>query len=149
MKWVLSHLSDDHHKWLLQDANEQAQFTYNLQQHSIRIKGKSTRLFFLDVAGFFQKKVILRSEYGVALGDSPVTTNRTEGALSIIDFRAIYQWRQNALLLFDKNRNQLSTVIIEQSESLDKFEQFALLFSHAWIVYSNLQYKKAEDQLVA
>lgn len=149
MKWVLSHFSANHHKWVLQDANDQAQFSYNLQHHSIRIKGKSNRLFFLHITGFFQKKMTLHSEYGVILGETSVSTHNNEGTISISEFRFIYRWEGNTMLLYNKSRHLLSSVTVEQIETLDKFEQFALLFSQAWIVYSNLPQKKTEDLLVA
>jgi hypothetical protein len=148
MKWVLSHQSTDNHKWLLQDAPETAQFTYNLQNHSIRIKGKSSRLFFLEPSGFFQKKIVLRSEYGVVLAESPAAATK-EGTLLMNDLKYFFQWENSQLSLFDKNKNLVSSVAIEAADEMAREAQAVLLFCHAWLVYASQHPKTREDLLVA
>ncbi|HZH63683.1 MAG TPA: hypothetical protein VEY10_02250 [Flavisolibacter sp.] len=149
MKWVLSHQSYDHRKWMLQDTNEPAQLTYNLAHHSIRIRSKNIRLFFLEVSGFIQKKIQLLSEYGVVIGESRWGHTLNEGMLTMNNNKYFFEWENNVLSLFDKNKSLLSAVKNEHSEGMDKKERFALVFSLAWIVISNTPAKKIEDLLVA
>ena len=82
MKWVLSHQSAEHHRWILQTDNGIVPLTYNFSYRSIRVKSKTARLFFLEEAdGLFQKKVLLRSEYGVIMGEAQATHTAKGGTL--------------------------------------------------------------------
>ncbi|HUC82921.1 MAG TPA: hypothetical protein VMR70_18580, partial [Flavisolibacter sp.] len=99
----------------------------------------------LDVAGgFFQKKIVLHSEYGVVIGETAASTTNGGAVLSLNDFKFIYRWQNSDLLLYDKNGMQLSQVNIDPAEPLHKLEEYALLFSHAWFVSSNLSQSKAD-----
>jgi len=147
MKWVLSQQSLDHHRWLLQDAQEPAQFTFNHHHNSIRIKGKSNRLFFLEVKGLFQKKVLLRSEYGVVFGETQLVTQK-EVFILMNDQKYGYLWQDNQLTFLDKHRNVLSSFTIEQAQ-LHGLEKLALIFASAWILFANVNGRKSEDLLVA
>ncbi|HYO20900.1 MAG TPA: hypothetical protein VER36_00760 [Flavisolibacter sp.] len=149
MKWVLSHQSDDHHKWLLHEAHEPVQLTYNLSNHSLRIKSKNNRLFFLEITGFFQKKLLLRSEYGVVLGESSFTTTTKEGTLLMNELKYHFRIKNDQLSLSDKNKNLLSAVVIEPAVALDKQEAFALLFCQAWLLNASMHATKTKDLLVA
>jgi len=148
MKWVLSQQSLDHHRWLLQNAPHQAQFTYNLHHQSIRIKSKNNRLFFLEVAGLFQKKIFLRSEYGVVVGEAQ--WNTAKEPFCLLNGQKIYFLQEDhALQFFDKEYQHLSTFQIEHSLQLDRMEKFALMFSAVWILTADLNNRKAENLLVA
>lgn len=147
MKWVLSQQSLDHHRWLLQDAQEPAQFTFNHHHNSIRIKGKSNRLFFLEVKGLFQKKVLLRSEYGVVFGETQLLSQK-DVFIFMNDQKYAYQWQNGQLSFLDKNGNTISTFSVEHVQ-LDRLEQLALVFASAWILFANVNGRKTEDLLVA
>ena len=149
MKWVLSQQSVDHHRWLLQDTQEQAHFTYHAQLHSIRIKAKNNRLFFLEVTGFLQKKIQLLSEYGVVLGEAYGTQPLKNGLLIIDGQKCLYRWANGRLCLYNKNKTLLTETDIEFSEGTDLLEQFALVFSTAWIAYSNKKSLEPEALLMA
>ena len=148
MKWILSQQSLDHHRWLLQNAAEQTQFTYSLLHGSIRIKSKTNRLFFLEIAGLFHKKVFLRSEYGVIVGESNWTTSK-EGIMQMNEQKLIFCWNDSQLSFFNKNKTLLSSLEVDQPGILDKKEQFVLLFSSAWILFADASTKKSENLLVA
>lgn len=147
MKWVLSQQSPSHHKWLLQNAQEQFQLTYHLHHHSIRISGKSNRLFFLEITGVFQKRIHLQSEYGVVVGESNWPSSK-DGSLIMNGQKMFFQWNEASLSLLDKNKMPLISIAIDHSEEMEKLESFALLFSSVWLLYADAN-KKPEDRLVA
>lgn len=150
MKWVLSQQSLSHHRWLLQDAKEEAQFSYNQEHHSIRIKSKNSRLFFLEVVGgLFQKKIQLRSEYGVVVGESTWPPEDSDGSIQLNEEKYFFKWQQKTLSLFTKGKQLLQSIHTEHEASLDKLEKFALLFSSLWLVNTNTNTGKKEDMLVA
>jgi hypothetical protein len=147
MKWVLSQQSLEHNRWLLQDAQEPAQFTFNHHHNSIRIKGRSNRLFFLEVKGVFQKKVLLRSEYGVVFGETQLVPQK-DVFIFMNDQKYNYHWKDDQLCFLDKNGNIISTFAVEHTQ-LHRIEQLALIFASAWISFANANGKKTEDLLVA
>lgn len=149
MKWVLSHLSDEHQKWELHDAPEPAQLTYNLQHQSLRIRSKTSRLFFLESSGRFQKKLVLRSEYGIIIGEAAVAPQDTEASLTLNDTRFYYRFSEHQFFLLDKNHEVISMADVDQPGLPHRMTMYALLFGHAWIVNAQLDQKKSSDRLVA
>lgn len=135
MRWVPSHQASDHHRWELQTANQPAQFNYNPQNHSIRIKAKTTRLFFLEEAGnFFGKKVLLRSEYGLVMGEAQATHTKKGGTLLLYGEKFFYRWTAGSLTLLDRQKKPLSETGIELRQDADTLEQMAFVFCNAWLV---------------
>jgi hypothetical protein len=149
MKWVLSQQSLDHHRWLLQDAKDEAQFTYNHEHHSIRLKGKNSRLFFLEVIGLFQKKIQLRSEYGVVVGQSTWPPENSDGSIQLNEEKYYFKWQQKTLSLFTKGKQLFQSIHSEHEPGLDKLEKFALVFSSLWLVNTSANASNKEDVLVA
>jgi hypothetical protein len=149
MKWVLSQQTLEHHRWLLQDTLQPAQFTYSLSHHSIRIKSNSSRLFFMEVTGRFQKKIALRSEYGLLIGESPLVSDATEGNITLNDEKYYFTWKGEMLTIYSKDKIPVQTMAVESEKEPDKMEKFALIFSSLWMVHSNTASGKKEDSLVA
>ena len=148
MKWVLSQQSLEHHRWLLQDASQQAQFTYNSIYQSIRLKSKISRLFFLEVAGVFHKKILLRSEYGVVVGETQWTSQKE--FLLMIDAHKLYvRLEEQTMSFLDRNKSTQTSLRIEPILHLDRKELFAIVFSSAWLLYGNANSLKSENLLVA
>ena len=84
MKWILSQAADGIHEWLLQQKDGTKSLIYHLQRFSLRLLGTTKRLFFLDVQeGFLSKKVVLRNEYGIDLGETTFSENPAEGQLQL------------------------------------------------------------------
>lgn len=133
MKWVLSHATDEIHHWLLQQEEGSRSLTFHLQRSSLRLNGFSKRLFFLQVQGLLQKKVLLSSEYGVALGEAVFAEKPSPGQLVFNGQRFFFQTEEGKLLLLDSEKNLLGECRIEQ-KALHKHEFYALLFGFAWFV---------------
>ena len=149
MKWILSQQSLAHHRWLLQDAKDEAQFTYNNEHRSIRIKGKGSRLFFLEITGLFQKKILLRSEYGVVVGESTWPPENSDGSIQLNQERYYFKWQQKTLSLLTRAKQLIHSIHTEHEAELDRLEKFALLFSSLWMVYADSNSNRKEDILVA
>lgn len=118
MKWVLSHQSSEHHRWQLRDAAEPALFTYHLQNRSVRIKAKTARLFFLEMAtAFFHKKILLRSEYGILVGEAQLAPAGKLAALTLDDRKYYYCWEDQDLLLYNRDKSLLQKLRVECRKS--------------------------------
>ena len=107
---------------------------FHQQRRSLRLNGFSKRLFFLEEQGFLQKKLVLRSEYGVEMGEVPFGGNAFFGQLTINGEKFFYQMEHEKLLLLDSEKNPLSDCEIVGEASLGKEEFYSLLFGFAWFV---------------
>ena len=134
MKWVLSHATDELHHWLLQLEKGSRSLTLNLQRLSLRIAGLSKRLFFLQVQGFLQKKVVLCSEYGVSLGETVFTEQPSQGQLVLNEQKFFYKLKDDRLMLMDGEKNNIGESEILQKEAQRGYEFYSLLFGFAWFL---------------
>ena len=134
MKWVLSHATNELHHWLLQQEEGSRSLILNQQRHSLRLNGLSKRLFFLQVQGFLNKKVLLRSEYGVVLGETPLTEKLVAAQLLFNGQRFFYAVEDKRLVLLDSEKNIVGKCEITEEVAADKYEFYALLFGFAWFL---------------
>ena len=132
MKWILSHASDDIHHWQLQQEDSSKSLIAYLQRFSLRLSGLSKRLFFLDVQGFLHKKIVLRTEYGVALGETAFIDKPSSGLVTINDQKFSYSVSGDQLQLFDSEKQAISTCEVSPEATANKLEFFGLLFGLAW-----------------
>jgi hypothetical protein len=134
MKWVLSHATDEIHHWLLQQEEGSRSLTLHLQRLSLRLSGFSKRLFFLQVGGLLQKKISLRSEYGVELGEVVFTEKASPASIILNGQKLFYQAEDGKLVLRDGDKVVLGECEIAQGADLNRTEFYALLFGFAWFV---------------
>lgn len=150
MKWVLLHQSGEHHRWMLQTDDGPVHFTYNFQFRSIRIKSKTARLFFLEEAdGLFQKKVLLRSEYGVVMGEAQATHTAKGGTLLFNNEKFFYRWNEDRLLLLNRYKKAVFETQIGLRDDVDRLEQMAFVFCNAWLCSLPAEAEKPKPFLVA
>lgn len=134
MKWILSHATDSIHEWLLQQEDKTKSLIFHLQRFSLRLLGSTKRLFFLDVQeGFLSKKITLRNEYGVELGETTFADNPVEGQLQLNGNKYLYRAENNELKLFDSDKNLLATSETALPARMEKSEFYSLLFGFAWL----------------
>ena len=143
MKWVLSHATDELHHWLLQQEEGSRSLTLHLQRLSLRISGFSKRLFFLQVQGLLQKKILLCSEYGVVMAETAFAGEPHSGSLLINDERFFYEMEGGKLMLFDNEKNPVSDCEIAGDTSLSREEFYSLLFGFAWFVTADVMAEKS------
>jgi hypothetical protein len=141
MKWVLSHATDELHHWLLQQDEGSRSLLLHLKRSSLRLNGFSKRLFFLQVQGLLQKKVLLRSEYGVELGEAVFAEKLLPSSMILNGQKLFYQTKEGKLVLLDSEKNKLGECAMEQ-EGLNKLEFYALLFGFAWFVTADVVAEK-------
>ena len=149
MKWVLSHATNDLHHWQLQQEENSRSLTFNLKRLSLRLNGFSKRLFFLEEQGFLQKKLVLRSEYGVEMGEVSFGGNAFFGQLVINGEKFFYEMNQEKLLLLDSEKHPVSNCEIIGEASLGKEEFYSLLFGFAWFVTADAMVEKTYAVLQA
>jgi hypothetical protein len=142
MKWVLSHTTDEFHHWLLQHEEGSRSLTLNRQRLSLRLNGSSKRLFFLQVQGFLNKKVLLCSEYGVVLGETPFNEKPAAAQLLFNGQRFSYAVEEGKLVLFDSERNIVGESDITEEATADKYELYALVFGLAWFLTADVVAEK-------
>lgn len=134
MKWVLSHATDEVHHWLLQQEEGSRSLILHLQRLSLRLNGFSKRLFFLQVQGLLQKKILLRSEYGVELGETSFADKSPFAPIIINEQKFFYQVDGTKLMLLDGEKNNLGECEMAPDSAQDKVEFYALLFGFAWFI---------------
>jgi hypothetical protein len=142
MKWVLSHATDEIHHWQLQHTEGSRSMIVNLQRSSIRLNGFSKRLFFLQAQGFLQKKILLRSEYGVVLGETIFSEKPMQAPLFFNGQKYFYQADDHQLLLFDSEKNLVNRTEFAALPSLDRLEFYSLLFGFAWFLTADAMAEK-------
>lgn len=140
MKWVLSHASDDIRHWQLQKDSESQLLTINLQGLSLRLAGNARRLFFLEVQGLLQKKLLLRTEYGIAIGEIALT-DKPSGQLTLNDHKFFYRQEKNQLQILDGEKQLISACTLPDNFQ-NKIEAHALLFGFAWFVTADALVEK-------
>src|SRR5690349_8063968 len=109
MKWVLSHALDEVHHWQLQQEDEVKFLSFNLQRLSLRLSGFTKRLFFLEEQGFLQRKIFLRTEYGIALGETAFSEKPSSGQLMLNEKKFFFRTTDTGLQIFDTEKALLAT----------------------------------------
>ncbi len=145
MKWVLSHATDELHHWLLQLQEGSRSLTLNLKRLSLRLHGFSKRLFFLQVQGFLNKKVLLRSEYGVVLGETAFAEKPSAAPLLFNGQRFFYTLENEKLVLLDSEKNTVGQSDISAEATTGKYEFYALLFGLAWLLTADAAGVKPQE----
>lgn len=134
MKWVLSHATDELRHWLLQLEEGSRSLTLNLQRLSLRLHGFSKRLFFLQVQGLLQKKVLLRSEYGIVMGETVFAEKSFPAPVIVNEQKLFYQVADEKLQLLDSGKNIIGECQLADRYGPGKPEFYGLLFGFAWFL---------------
>ncbi len=134
MKWVLSHATDGFHHWLLQQEENTRSLIFNIQRLSLRLIGITKRLFFLQVQGLLNKKILLRSEYGVVIGEAPFTSNPSPGQLTINGQKLFHRIEDQKLILLNSEKAVVGSSDLTQNAINNKLEFYSLLFGFAWFL---------------
>lgn len=133
MKWVLSYRSSSIHNWQLQNQNTEAQLLYNKQNASLRISGNTKRVFFLEEYGIVPKKLQLKTEYGMVIGETALPNKITGGVFHLNERRYYYRVENGRIALFDRNKKPVAECVIELFRNVDRQEHLALVFCFAWL----------------
>ena len=74
MKGVLNDKSNLYNFWLLQDEQPLAMLKYGVETQSLRLTYSRHRLFFLEQRGLFKNKLIIKTQYGLTIGENHYTS---------------------------------------------------------------------------
>lgn len=87
----------------------------------------------MDVQGFLHKKVLLRSEYGVEIGETAFAEQPTAASLLLDGKKFFYQAESGRLELFDSEKNLLASCGLDVPDGMEKLEFYSLLFGFVWL----------------
>ncbi|RYZ57344.1 MAG: hypothetical protein EOO14_11090 [Chitinophagaceae bacterium] len=141
MKWVLSHATDGLHHWLLQQEENTRSLIFNLQRLSLRLMGLTKRIFFLQVQGLLNKKILLRSEYGVVIGEAPFVSKPSPGQFTINGQKMYHRIEDEKLVLLNSQKAVVGRSDLTTNSLTDKFEFYSLLFGFAWFLTADIAEK--------
>jgi hypothetical protein len=142
MKWIFSHATDNIHHWQLQKEEGRGSLSFNLQHLSLRLSGTSKRVFFLRLQGLLQKKALLHSEYGAAIGETTFAESPSAGQMIFNEQKIFYHVNDAQLRLFADDKQLLATCELPTETTIGKLEFYALLFGLAWFLTADAQAEK-------
>jgi hypothetical protein len=145
MKWVLSHATDDIHHWQLQKENGSKSLIFHQQRLSLRLSGLSKRLFFLNVQGFLKKKILLRTEYGIVIGEAPFAEKSLTGQLILNGQTFFYRLEKAQLFLLDSEKQLMARCDLLPEATVEKVEFYSLLFGFAWFLTADAVTEKKPE----
>jgi hypothetical protein len=119
---------------LSQESNEIATIKYNARSQSVRLHSNERRVFFLEQVGLLQNKILLKTEYGVQIGENYHIKHQHKGIFHLSKDKFSYWIEQNAIRIADKRRQIMASFSFENAKALDSYELSTLLFSLAWML---------------
>jgi hypothetical protein len=128
MKWDLSASLNDSHHWTLNEDEIRIALKYNKEAHSIRLHSDDKRLFFLEKSGMLQRRMVLKTEYSVEVGEAHFEKNRHAGSLILNETKHVFKVIGENLQLFNHQKQLVFEIGIKDIEDLELFEFAALLF---------------------
>lgn len=119
---------------LVNGSQEIATIKYNQQSHSVRLHLTERRVFFLEQVGILQNKILLKTEYGVQIGENYYMKHQHKGVLHLTEKKFTYTIQANVANLYGKHRQPIGNFTFDKSIELDSYETSAVMFSLAWFL---------------
>lgn len=117
---------------LFNGSTEIGTIKYNPHSQSIRLNSTERRVFFLELVGFLQNKILLKSEYGVEIGEN-FHIKQHKGILHLAKDKFSYRVEKDALSIYDKRKKTMINVVLDNANALASQTVSALVFSLAWL----------------
>lgn len=147
MKWILKNSIGFIHHWQIESTETLASVKYSERSHSVRIDAQTRRLFFFEDIGVFVKKRLIKTEYGVIIGEN-YSKDKESGYLFIDKKRIFYSLKNNRIVLY-KGKTKLAKASIDNFKQMDDYEISALGFAFFWMCETGIIEKvNAEAELV-
>lgn len=128
MRWALTQSTNQLHNWKLEQSESAAEIKYNHHAQSFRQTAGDQRLFFIEKTGFLQHKFLIRTEYSVIVGEVFPLKNGHSGMIVFEEKKYKFFLKENLLTMVSKKQNFSLEIAIANSNNLDPFEVYALLF---------------------
>lgn len=147
MKWILKNGEGYIHHWQIETEEPVASVKYSEKSHSVRIDAQVRRLFFFEDTGVFIRKRLIKTEYGVVIGEC-YSKDKNTGYIFIDKKRIFYSLKNNRLVLYRGN-TKLAKATIDTFQQIDDYEISAIGFAFLWMCESGIVQKAlAEPELV-
>jgi hypothetical protein len=98
------------------------------------LHSKERRVFFVEEVGFLQSKIILKTEYGVQIGENYHARNQRKGALHLGNEKFSYKLEDKGIKLYNRHKEPLASFTLDKASALGSYEASALMFSLAWLL---------------
>jgi hypothetical protein len=117
---------------LVNGSTEIATIKYTAQSQSVRLQSNERRVFFLEEVGVLQSKILLKTEYGVQIGENYYTKQQHKGVLYLSKQKFSYSIDADAINMYHKRQQLIFQ--LDKANALDAQDVSALLFSLAWML---------------
>jgi hypothetical protein len=128
MTWALTQSTSQLHTWKLEQSESAAEIKYNHHAQSFRQTAGDQRLFFIEKTGFLQHKFLVRTEYSVIVGEVVPLKDSHSGTVVFEEKKYKFFLKDDLLTMVSKKQNFSLEIAIANSNNLDPFELYALLF---------------------
>ncbi|HYH13595.1 MAG TPA: hypothetical protein VD794_00150 [Flavisolibacter sp.] len=133
MQWVEHTEANTFYSWTLEGTEQIASLTFTPGSKSFRLLYTSQRWFFLEYSGVLQQKIVVKSEYGITVGEIQPQRYGQNGTITVNGLKYYYTESYAAIDVLDKNKNLIVNLELKNMHKLDSFELCALLFAYAWV----------------
>jgi len=124
-----------------------ADFKLNIHSSTFRLNAATKRLFFIESSGLLQNKTVLKTEYGVEIGEWITLRSIKNGFIKLNDQRLDYQIIGQQFRI--TNKKQIIVVCdFSNLKELEKLELAAILFSIAWLINETVEEKAATKTVI-
>lgn len=128
-------LAKDHSAYtLVNGSTEIATIKYSAQSQFVRLHSNERRVFFLEDVGLLQNKTLLKTEYGVQIGENFYTKQQHKGMLYLSKQKFHYTLDNDGVKIYNKRQQLIASFKLENATALNTAEVSALLFSLAWML---------------
>lgn len=116
--------------WTLDQDGNQISFKYNNHLQSLRIFTREPKVFLLDQTGIFFSKITMVNEYNQPAGELVYENQQHDAGILWLEGRK-YRFHKagEALLISDRKRNLLFSLLAGKSNVRDSNERAAMLFA--------------------
>jgi hypothetical protein len=126
-----------------------ADFKLNIQSSSFRLNATTKRLFFIESSGLLQNKTVLKTEYGVEIGEWIALRSIKSGFVTLNAKKLNYRITGQEFRITDKSKQTVAVCDFSYLKEFEKPELAAILFSIAWLVNETPKEKPVSKKTTA
>ena len=115
------------------DVKTIADFRYNEHSNSFRLNASTKRLLFIEPSGLLQNKLLLKTEYGIEIGEWMRMRNYKSGIVHLNSNRFTYNIGLEGIEMNNGEANVFLQCQPADIAELTKQELAAILFCLAWV----------------
>jgi hypothetical protein len=139
MIWKLQGMNGHTRTWEFATALQPFEIKFNTVSLSLRVRGNTRRLFFIEQTKLRPNRVAFNSEYGHRVGICEHLPGQQQGRLLLHQHRFYYQQKADVVQLLDNGLFPLTSCTIHEALNIKPVELAALLFTHLWLYDSMVE----------